>query len=122
MSRRTAKWVGVILAAGSALGMGSYFITIGLDKADKLASVAGAFIGLAGLILAIYGFARGGQSDLPAEQPPAATVQREDMHNEIRGGTYHGPVLQGRNFGAIKFNLTSPEHSSQDDSDASVSE
>jgi hypothetical protein len=36
-------------------GLGVYFATAGLDKADKLASVIGVFIAVAGLGVAVYG-------------------------------------------------------------------
>jgi hypothetical protein len=87
MSSRKAKWVGGGLAAASAVGLAGYLSLVGLDEADKLASVIGAFIGLAGLALAVLG---GGGGSEP--------VDEGDVHNEVSGGTFHGPVFQGRDF------------------------
>ncbi|XVQ89268.1 hypothetical protein ACQP2K_18185 [Microbispora siamensis] len=41
------------MAALAALGV--YLSRVGLDKADKLASVIGLFVALAGLVVAVYG-------------------------------------------------------------------
>lgn len=40
---------------GAAVGMSVCFTVVGLEKADKPASVIGALIALAGLALAVYG-------------------------------------------------------------------
>jgi hypothetical protein len=49
------KWVGGALTAVAVAGLGLYLTAVGLDKADKLAGVIGAFVGLAGLAIALYG-------------------------------------------------------------------
>lgn len=116
MSGRTAKWVGGVLAAGAGLGMGAYFIAVGLDRADKLASVAGAFIGLGGLVLALYGVARERQQDVPPEQLQPAEPTREATHNQIQGGTYYGPVIQGRDIGPVNIGSPPPKDAPQDSS------
>lgn len=42
--------------AGAVLGvLGAVFIVIGLEQADRLASVLGVFVGLAGLGVSVYG-------------------------------------------------------------------
>lgn len=110
MSGRVLKWSGGALTAGAAIGMGVYFTVVGLDKADKLASVIGAFIALAGLTLAAYGTVTARRPDspqqpLPAERTPGA------VHNEIHGGTHNGPVIQGRDFGQVTFGSPPPQPS-----------
>ncbi|XVQ88878.1 hypothetical protein ACQP2K_16110 [Microbispora siamensis] len=90
----------VLLLAGgiAALGGGSvlavYLSSVGLDKADKLASVIGLFVGLAGLAVGVWGLllTRRQEAHAPANAP--GTVSHE-VHNEISGGTIHGPVVQG---------------------------
>jgi hypothetical protein len=48
-------WLAVLFVGLGLVGLGVYFGRIGLDRADKLASVLGAFSGLAGLFLAGWG-------------------------------------------------------------------
>ncbi|WP_182884718.1 hypothetical protein [Microbispora sp. H10885] len=48
-------WGGAGVAVAALAGLGVYLSQVGLDKADKLASVAGLFVGLAGLGVAVYG-------------------------------------------------------------------
>lgn len=48
-------WAGGAVTVAAAAGLSVYFAVAGLDKADKLASVASAFIGLAGLVASVYG-------------------------------------------------------------------
>src|SRR6266498_3841758 len=55
------RWqrIGVLTASivgGLALlGLGLFFVVNGLDRADKFASVIGAFVGLLGLAASVYG-------------------------------------------------------------------
>ncbi len=100
MSGRAAKWGGGALAAVAVIGLGVYLTAAGLDKADKLASVIGVFIGLAGLATAVYGTVRDRRAD-PPPLPSAVKGTHEAVHNEISGGIYHGPVIQGHDFGQI---------------------
>ncbi|WP_182876871.1 hypothetical protein [Microbispora sp. H10670] len=48
-------WGGAGVAVAALAGLGVYLSRVGLDKADKLASVVGLFVGLAGLGVAVYG-------------------------------------------------------------------
>ncbi|GLW20023.1 hypothetical protein DI270_013920 [Microbispora triticiradicis] len=48
-------WGGAGVAVVALAGLGVYLSQVGLDKADKLASVVGLFVGLAGLGVAAYG-------------------------------------------------------------------
>jgi tetratricopeptide (TPR) repeat protein len=58
MQGRVIGWLGGVVAATAAVALAGYVMAVGLDKADKLASVIGAFVGLAGWALAIYGWMR----------------------------------------------------------------
>ncbi|MCX4826124.1 NACHT domain-containing protein [Streptomyces sp. NBC_01142] len=51
------KWVGIFLAAPAFLGLIAYLVAVGLEDADKTASVIGLFVGMAGLALALRGIA-----------------------------------------------------------------
>jgi hypothetical protein len=97
-----------VLAGGVlAIGVGVVFFLIGLDKADKVASSAGLFVGVAGLGVAIYGvvLARRStpQSPTPptpqlAPQPPASqpgsTSSPGSRSVDIRGDN-SGPIVMG---------------------------
>jgi hypothetical protein len=66
MTGRAVVWGGGLLALAALAGLGVYFNRVGLDEADKLSSVIGAFVGLLGLGLAAYGIVlsrRGVQGD-----------------------------------------------------------
>ncbi|MBE3009412.1 hypothetical protein IL992_09395 [Microbispora sp. NEAU-D428] len=99
----------VLLCAGgiAALGGGSalavYLSSVGLDKADKLASVIGLFVGLAGLAAGVWGLllTRRQEAHAPANGPGAVS---HDVRNEISGGTIHGPVIQGHTINGHTVN------------------
>ena len=55
MPGRFLKWVGIALFIATASGMALYFSQRELQEADQSASVISAFIGLAGLAMAVYG-------------------------------------------------------------------
>ncbi|MGW7431366.1 hypothetical protein ACWGIN_17645 [Streptomyces sp. NPDC054861] len=44
-----------------------------------------------------------------------ASSSRGDVHNSISGGTQNGPVLQGRDFSSLTFNMTRTTASSDRD-------
>ncbi|MCA2230340.1 NACHT domain-containing protein [Nonomuraea aurantiaca] len=62
---------GAALAVLGVVLLAIYFTTVGLEKADKLASVFGVFIGLAGLVLSVIGLLvdRGGPSTASDGRP-----------------------------------------------------
>ncbi|MFI7057427.1 hypothetical protein ACIBLB_35675 [Streptosporangium canum] len=113
MSGHVLKWVGGALTAGAAVGMGVYFHRVGLEQADQSASMIGAFIGLAGLALALHGTLtarRTGPASTSVVDAAAAldhaTTGKPDLggvQNEIGGGTFHGPVIQGRDISHTTF-------------------
>lgn len=55
MRARVPVWGGAGVAVAALVGLGVYFATVGLDEADKLASVIGVFVAVAGLGVAVYG-------------------------------------------------------------------
>jgi len=57
-SRRTARRAQVVGGVLALLGLGVLFVVIGLDRSDKYASIIGAFVGLAGLGIAVRGTAQ----------------------------------------------------------------
>ncbi|XVQ15325.1 hypothetical protein ACQP1W_23195 [Spirillospora sp. CA-255316] len=87
MRARILLWAGAVVAVGAAVGLAVHLASVGLDKADKWASVCGMFIGLAGLVLAVYG----------AVRARSAGSGSGDMRNEFRGNAY-GTVIMGRDF------------------------
>ncbi|WP_182879049.1 hypothetical protein [Microbispora sp. H10949] len=123
MRGRVLTWAGGIaaLVAGAALAV--YLSSVGLDDADKLASVIGLFVGLVSLAVGVWGLlltrrehartpasGKGAPGNDAANRAAAATGTRtgtgtetgtetgtvsSGVHNEISGGTFHGPVVQG---------------------------
>jgi len=65
-------WCGIALVILALAGLGAYFATVGLDKADKLGSVLGAFIGVAGLVVAVIGIVR--DHDSAVQGPPESVA------------------------------------------------
>ncbi|WP_182897168.1 hypothetical protein [Microbispora sp. H10830] len=114
---RVLTWAGGIAALGAGSALAVYLSMVGLDKADKLASVIGLFVGLAGLVVGVWGLlltrqeppapaSGAGAVDNPVDNPVDSPVDnavdsavnravRAAVHNEISGGTIHGPVIQG---------------------------
>lgn len=54
-AKRGWVWAGAGLTVVAVAGLGVYFAVVGLDKADKLASVIGGLTALVGLAVALYG-------------------------------------------------------------------
>jgi hypothetical protein len=90
-----AKWKqrvtrGVVIVGGLALvGLGAYFVVVGLDRADKLASVIGVFVGLVG-----SGFS--GYSVVLTRRGPAQSPSRGQT---VSRSAVAGDVLQIRDVG-----------------------
>ncbi|MEU7750128.1 hypothetical protein [Nonomuraea sp. NPDC049158] len=58
-------WGGSVVAGVAMAGLGVYFWRVGLDDADKLASVISVFVAMVGLGSAVYGLI----SDRSSKQP-----------------------------------------------------
>lgn len=104
-------WGGAALAVVSAAGLGIYLATAGLDGADKLGSVIGAFVGLAGLVLALYGTRAGrpgrsasGESD-SGDHPNVEMVVNS-------GGI--GQTIQAEQIGSVTLGSPRPSSAHRD--------
>jgi hypothetical protein len=75
-----------VITVTAAAGLGVYFTRVGLDNADKLASVIGAFIGLAGLALTARG--------LLADRRAAPAASQAAGGQQVSGSEVGGDVLQ----------------------------
>jgi hypothetical protein len=103
VSRRFIRCVGAAFAVAAAAGLGWYLTVVGLDEADKIASVLGAFVGLAGLALVIFGPSIGTHKDRAGAGAADDTPAKTDVRN-IVNGTVRGSLVQGRDFsGPINF-------------------
>ncbi|WP_432060816.1 hypothetical protein [Streptomyces sp. S1] len=90
-SRRVRAWAGAVLGGIGLVALGVFFVRSGLESADRLASVIGVFVGIAGLALAAYGTVRTRRT---ASGPPAG--HHGDVTNVVRDATVEGSVLQAR--------------------------
>jgi hypothetical protein len=109
MSGRVLTWAGGVVFVAAVAGMGVYFTRVGLAQADQSASVIGAFVGVAGLALSLFGVLAERRhptsttSDASADPGGAVAPRRPgtgsgDTRNAIKGGTFHGPVTLGRDI------------------------
>ncbi|MEU8364952.1 FxSxx-COOH system tetratricopeptide repeat protein [Nonomuraea sp. NPDC048882] len=92
MRRRVPVWAGSTVAAAAIIGLAIYLAWVGLDNADKLASVIGLFVALAGLAVAAY--------RLTASRPPAPGQGLQRLDGESTVGQ-PSIALQGSNAGII---------------------
>ncbi|MGW9372215.1 hypothetical protein ACWGVR_19570 [Streptomyces xanthophaeus] len=87
MTGRDVGVAALVVAGLGVVGLGVFFAVAGLDDADKLASVIGVFVGLAGLGLSVYGIVLARRSSRPGPSPTAGGVG--SSHNEFTGGRAH---------------------------------
>jgi hypothetical protein len=74
--RHVISWVGALASGVVFLALGVLFFRAGLDNADKLASVIGAFVGVAGFGGSVYGLVLARRSlDSPSPAVPEAASQ-----------------------------------------------
>jgi hypothetical protein len=98
MRGRVLAWAGGAVTVAAAAGLGVYFAVAGLDKADKLASVAGAFIGLAGLVASVYGVVQA-RRDAPGSSSAAV-----EGGQSVAGSTVARGVTQVRGItGSVRI-------------------
>ena len=88
MTGRIQAWAGGVVALLSGAALGTYLASVGLDAADKWASVLGLFVGLGGLAVSMAGLCRtdarpGGQS--------------------VNGSSVARGVTQIRNAGSVRI-------------------
>jgi hypothetical protein len=88
-------WVrtGWVVVAAAVVGLGVHLALVGLDSADKIASVASLFVALAGLAVAVYGGALQRR-----EQNQSPRVHRVAAGGDIRvfNGVYGNLRVQER--------------------------
>ncbi|MUN39541.1 hypothetical protein [Actinomadura litoris] len=84
--------VGAVVTVAAVAGLGGYFAVVGLEEADKLASVIGALVAVVGVAVAVYGL---------ATAPPGGGRRvwlraRADDHSQIEqiGGNARGPSVE----------------------------
>ncbi|WP_204017914.1 hypothetical protein, partial [Sphaerimonospora thailandensis] len=107
MSGRFLQWVGGLLVIAAVIASGAYFWALGLDKADKLASVIGALVAIAGIGLTIQGTIRSRRGPVD----PGRALRSPDIENVISGGSQRGPVIQGRDFhGPVRLGMSETSH------------
>lgn len=87
MTGRVQAWVGGAAAGAATAFLVAYLIVVGWDKADKIASVLGLFVALAGLVISVRGVRR---ENRPPEPDPPGDGHRGRPHQYqnivIRGG------------------------------------
>ncbi|MBX6381538.1 MAG: hypothetical protein IRZ07_00995 [Microbispora sp.] len=90
--------MGGLLILAAVGGTAAYFSVLGLDKADKMASVVGALAAVAGLGLTLHGMFRARRA------AHNSTIRSPDVQNVVSGGSQYGSVLQARDIrGPIRF-------------------
>ncbi|GAA0349124.1 hypothetical protein NE235_11540 [Actinoallomurus spadix] len=72
MTGRVRVWAGSVVGVLALVGLAVYLGTVGLDKADKWASVIGVFVALAAFGVSLYGLLSGRRSDISG--PASAQV------------------------------------------------
>jgi hypothetical protein len=98
MRGRVLKWGGGLVTAVTAVWMGIYFAEVGLGAASQVAGVVGAFIGLAGLAVAVYGTASA-KTDHKEPGPPPGQGTRDVVTNTIKSSSNNGTIVQGGRVG-----------------------
>jgi hypothetical protein len=83
MSSRVLAWVGGVAAGAAVAGLGVYFAVAGLGKASELAGVAGVFIGLAGLVVAVYGVRQAHRDAVTSSEAGGQSVVRSSAGGGI---------------------------------------
>ena len=91
-SRRVALWLGSLIGGAALIGLSIYLVRIGLDRSDKVGSVLGAFSGLVGVGLSVFGLvlARGasasGRRETSAAEPAPAQIRRTGRIKQSNSG------------------------------------
>ncbi|WP_314175792.1 hypothetical protein [Streptomyces winkii] len=93
LSSRAKWWMFVGLFGLGLAVLGTYFVIVGLERAERLSSVLGLFVGLLGLAIAVYGVyaARGSNSSRSSPQP--THVSPNQSGSGVQGNTFHGPTV-----------------------------
>jgi hypothetical protein len=112
------RWIGGLVLGLTAISTGVYLlIRMGLEDADRWASVLGLVLNVVGLAITIYSLVRSRHSASPsssvsnhiadgefddsvkmARNVGPSDPQPGDVRNTIRKGRFHGPVIMGRDI------------------------
>ena len=97
MTGRAQVWIGGVVAVGALASLTAYLISVGLDEADKVASVVGLFVALAGLVVSVLGLRR---ESAPEDGPPAGG-------QSVRNSSFGGGITMIRGTrGSIRISRT----------------
>jgi hypothetical protein len=88
MGSRFLIWSGAGLAVAATVGLAALFAVAGLGRADEVASVSGAFIGLAGLGVSVFGLVQARSDAAPGHADDDAGRQA------VSGSTVSGRTVQ----------------------------
>jgi hypothetical protein len=116
MRRKMAARVAVGSLGAASVALAIWFAKIGLDKAAEFATVIAVFVAVIGIVLAFYSVrdsdTQAARADVNPELAGSAGVQssasaaepsHDEVHNEIHGGTFRGPVILGRDISTGTF-------------------
>ncbi|AQZ66199.1 unnamed protein product [[Actinomadura] parvosata subsp. kistnae] len=96
MRKRVLVWGGAVVAAAALAALIVYFVRVGLDNADKLASVIGLFVAIAGLAVAVYGLrSQPQQPDEAAKPGTSASASASGTRSVAIGGDNSGVISTG---------------------------
>lgn len=88
MRRRLLGIAGVLCGCLLLAGLAGYLVAVGLDGADKIASVISAFVGLVGLALGVFELLR-----RPADLPAVSNTYSGDVSGTvIQAGILEGDI------------------------------
>ncbi|MCD0453130.1 hypothetical protein LO762_28695 [Actinocorallia sp. API 0066] len=92
MTTSRVVWAGAAVAGGLAVaGLGAWFVKLGLDDADKAASVMGAFVSLLGLVVSGWSVVLARRAlavTPPAPGPEPAPASEEPRVSALGAGTF----------------------------------
>ncbi|NJP92138.1 hypothetical protein HCN51_22175 [Nonomuraea sp. FMUSA5-5] len=94
MRKRMLVWGGAVVAAVALAALIVYFVRVGLDNADKLASVIGLFVAVAGLAVAVYGLRSQPQQPDDAAKP-GTSASASGTRSVAIGGDNSGVISTG---------------------------
>lgn len=95
-----AGWVAAVVAGLVTAGVGVFFAVIGVEDADQWSGILGLFVGVAGLVVAVYGAVLTRRSMTSA---PASPTGGEAVHNTISGGTFRQSTVQARDIDGLSI-------------------